>query len=437
MRLQIFACCTESHKVEKGMKNPVTVSEITHAKCSHAVMYPGEDGTRKRKYFTSESDALTFAKKRMEELGVNGSAFGTITDGERNALTCWRAFAAGKAAPDMLVVIRDYIARWNEKNASVTITDALARFVDHQDAEGASTRHLSSIKSRIGRLVTDHGDKLVANLDAAAFADWLNGLRGTRADKAGDKLTMTTRDNLKKTCRTFFTFCISRGWTSTNPVPIAAKKRTRGHRIAKRKAPAIMLPADVEKFLHKVEEVAPLVLPFWLVKFFAGIRDAEAGRMDWSMIDLKNGVINLPAEITKTGDRRKVKIEPMLADWLEPYAEKSGPLTPGVNPSRYYYKKVLRHLRKPDKIDGKQKRTAKPKVFVFPSNAARHSFGTFHLFHFRDPGETAIQLGHKGNPTMLWEHYANPAAEEHAAAFWAIKSGKDKVVSITKGRRTA
>lgn len=431
MRLQIFACRTESHGVENGMKNPITVSEITHAKCSHAVMYPGEDGKRKRKYFTNESDALVFAKKRMAELGVNGSAFGTITDAERNALTCWRAFAAGKDAPDMLVVIRDYIGRWNEKNASVTIAVALDRFVDHQDAEDASARHLASIKSRIGRLVTDHGDMLVANLDEGGFSDWLNGLRATRADKAGNKLTMTTRDNLKKTCRTFFGFCISRGWTSTNPVPVAAKKRTRGHRIAKRKAPAIMLPAEVEKFLHKVEEVAPLVLPFWLVKFFAGIRDAEAGRLDWSMIDLKNNVINLPAEITKTGDRRKVKIEPTLADWLAPHAQKSGPLTPGVHPSRYYYKKVLRHLRKPEK------RGDNPKVFVFPSNAARHSFGTYHLFNFRNPGETAIQLGHKGNPTMLWEHYANPAAEDHSGAFWAIRTGTEKVVSITKGRRTA
>lgn len=413
------------------MKNPVTVSKVKHPKCSHAVFYPGEDGKRKKKHFTNETAALEFAKKRLEELGVNGSAFGTITDAERNALNCWRAFASGKAAPDLLIVIRDYIDRWNEKNASITIAAALDRFVDHQDAEGASARHLASIKSRIKRLVTDHGDMLVANLDEGTFADWLNGLRGERADKAGEKLSMTTRDNLKKTCRTFFTFCVSRGWASINPVPIAAKKRTRGHRIAKRKAPAIMLPADVERFLHKVEEVAPLVLPFWLVKFFAGIRDAEAGRMDWSMIDLKAGVINLPAEITKTGDRRKVKIEPTLAEWLAPYAQTTGPLTPGVSPSRYYYKKVLRHLRKPEK------RGAAPGVFVFPSNAARHSFGTYHLFHFRDPGETAIQLGHKGNPTMLWEHYTNPAAEEHAAAFWAISSGKDKVVDIAAGRRTA
>lgn len=432
------------------MKEPVIVSEITHAKCSHAVMYPGEGGKRKRKYFTSETDALDFAKKRRAELGVNGSDFGTITDAERSAVTCWRAFAAENDAPDLLVVIREHIARWNQTNASKTLTQALESFIAHQEAEGACARHIASIRSRIDRLtgntkdtvtkkykIGENGDKLVSSITVEFFSDWLDGLRGTRADKAGDKLSLTTRDNLKKTCRTFFAFCISRGWMATNPVPIAAKKRTRGHRIAKRTAPVIMLPGDVEKFLHKAEEVAPLILPFWLVKFFAGIRDAEAGRMDWSMIDLKNNFITLPAEITKTGDLRKVKIEPTLADWLAPLAKKSGPLSPGVTPSRYYYKKVLRHLRKPDKIDGKQKRGTKPKVFIFPSNAARHSYGTYHLFHFRNPGETAIQLGHKGNPTMLWEHYANPAAEEHAGAFWAIKSGKDKVVAISRGRRTA
>ena len=419
------------------MRNPVTISETTTGKCSHVVFYPGADGKRKRKHFTNETDALNFAKERRKELGVNGSEIGTITADERSAITCWRSFIADNPAPDLLVVIRDYVRTWNEKNASITITTALDRYVEHQEAEGASDRHVAAVKSRIGRLTAAHGDMLVVNMDEGKFSDWLNGLRGTRPDKLGEKLGLVTRDNLKKTCRSFFTYCISRGWSSLNPVPKPAKKRTREHRIAKRKAPAIMLPVDVEKFLHTVEEVAVPILPFWLVKFFAGIRDAEAGRLDWSMIDLKEGFIHVPASASKTGDARKVKIEPTLADWLAPLAKKTGPLSPGVTPSRYYYKKALRHLRKPDKIDGKQKRGTPPKEFIFPSNAARHSFGTFHLFHFRDPGETAMQLGHKGNPAMLWEHYANPAAEEHAAAFWAIKSGKDKVVSIEDGRKMA
>lgn len=413
-------------------KEPVTIKEITwHEKCTHRVLYPAEDGKRKSKYFTNETDALEFAEQRRAELGVNGSGFGTITADERAALSAWRAFTAGRNAPDLLTVVRDYSAKWKERNESITITEAAERYLAHQEAEGASARHLASLKSRIGRLSADHGAALVSTLDAGTFSDWLNGLRGTRADKEGAKLSLLTRENLKKTIRSFYGYCIERGWTSTNPVPVTAKKRTREHRLAARKAPEIMEPEKIAAFLHKIEETAPEILPFWLVKFFAGIRDAEAARLDWSMVDLKAGMIRLPASITKTGDQRTVKIEPVLADWLAPLAATSGPLAPSDTTRRYYYKKVLRHLRKPAKKGGK------PKAFVFPSNAARHSFATYHLYAFRHPGETAMQLGHKGDPGMLWEHYANPHAEEHAEQFWKLKSSKPNVVSIRKGRKAS
>ena len=421
------------------MRDPVTVGETpSHPKCSHRVLFPGEDGKRKAKFFTNETDALAFAKKKREELGVNGTKFGTMDEDERAAVSAWRAFVstAATAPPDLLTVVRDFAAKWNQQKASVTIQTAYERFLVHQEAEGASERHLASLKSRVGRLATDKGKEIVAMVDAGAFADWLNGLRATRADKEGEKLTLTTRDNLKKSCRSFFTYCVTRGWASANPVPIPAKKRTREHRLAKRKAPAIMLPADVEKFLRMVEAVAPKILPFWCLKFFAGIRDAEAARMTWDMIDLKAGEIRLPAKITKTGDPRAVKIEPVLAHWITPHAQKSGPVAPeSIVARRFAYNKVLKRLRKPLEKGGKAQ------VFEFPSNAARHCFGTFHLFHFRDAGESALQLGHKSDPSMLWEHYANPEAEKHAAEFWVIGLPADhkarKIVSIKKGRRSA
>ncbi len=52
------------------------------------------------------------------------------------------------------------------------------------------------------------------------------------------------------------------------------------------------------------------------VKFFAGIRDAEADRMTWDMIDLDVGEIHLPAGVTKTADHRTVKISDNLRAWL-------------------------------------------------------------------------------------------------------------------------
>jgi integrase len=415
-----------------------TVSEVQHPRYTHRVRYTGPGGKTLQAWFKNETDALAFAKGSDKEQKANGTKFGSIEENERAALAAWRSFVetASTTPPDLLSVVRGFIAKWDEQRASVTILAAYKRFLEQQEAEGASERHLATLKSRVGRLATDMGSAIVAMVDAGSFADWLNGLRATRADKEGEKLTLTTRDNLKKSCRNFFAYCVTRGWTSINPVPIPAKKRTREHRLAKRKAPTIMMPADVEKFLGMVEAVAPKILPFWALKFFAGIRDAEAARMTWDMVDMKAGEIRLPAAITKTGDPRTVKIEPVLRHWIERHVQKTGPVAPeSIVARRFAYNKVLKRLRKPLEQGGK------PQPFEFPSNAARHCFGTFHLYHFRDAGETALQLGHKGDPSMLWEHYANPAAEKHAAEFWVIglpaDHGVRKIVSIKKRRGIA
>lgn len=408
-----------------------------HPTCTHRVFYPGENGRRCKKVFTSETAAMAFAEKKRRELGINGTSFGTVSNDERSALDCWRAFAAETpTAPDLLVMVRQYVKEWKDRNASITVSRALEIYVRHLESERASDVHVKTVSHRVGRLAEEFGDKLVSAIDEGTFADWFNGLRNTRPDKLGEKPSITTRDNSKRTCRTFFAFCMARGWITSNPVPIVSRKKTKAHRVARNKAPEIMMPGDVQKFLLTVEEIAAPILPFWLLKFFAGVRDAEAARLDWSMVSLKKKIITIPAEASKTGDERIVAILPMLAEWLAPYEMKSGPLAPTASKRRYYYRKTLKHLRRPDKIEGKQKRGAPPKSFKFPSNAARHSFATYHLYHFRNAGETSMQLGHKGNPSMLWEHYANPSAQEYASSFWEITSSK-KIVQITKEKRLA
>jgi hypothetical protein len=135
----------------------------------------------------------------------------------------------------------------------------------------------------------------------------------------------------------------------------------------------------------------------------------------------------LPANVSKTGEARTVKILPNLTAWLRPHAATDGPMAPGDMARRYDYKKVL------DSLAIRDDEGNIIKEFTFPSNAARHSFGTFHLYHFRNAGETALQLGHKSNPAMLHEHYKNPAAEKHAAAFWKIlPTAAKNVISINQ-----
>jgi integrase len=381
------------------------------------------------RFFANETAALNFANDQREETGKVGTDFGSTSAEERSALAFWRAFTATAkpTPPDLLSVLKGYKAEFIASKASVSVSDGIEKFLAHQEAEGSSPRHLASLKSRLKRLSDDMGDKLVSAITIGNFTEWLNGLRATRADKEGEKLTAVTRHNLSRSIRSFFVFAMDRGWTLSNPVPLAKRAKNKATKLAKGKAPAVLLPHDVARFMNAVSTVAPRMVPFWALKFFAGIRDAEAARMDWSMIDMKDGKIHIPANVSKTGEARTVKILPNLAAWLSPHSSTDGPIAPGDMARRYDYKRVLASLAIRDD-EGNVTKT-----FTFPSNAARHSFGTYHLFHFRNAGETALQLGHKSNPAMLHEHYKNPAVEKHAAAFWKIlPTAAKNVISINQ-----
>ena len=417
-----------------GMKNTVTVTESKHPRYTHRVRFFMPDGKRMDRYFSNETDALAFKKEQEDEVGVMGTTFGAVAENERAALAFWREFAkvTSPAPPDLLSVLKDFKTSWSASKDYLTVSAAVDKFIEHKEADGSSKRHVASLKSRLGRFSADNADKLVSSITTGIFTDWLNGLRATRADKTGEKLTAVTRHNLTRTLRSFFAFALDRGWTLASPIPKIKRSKSKAVKIATHAAPAIMLPVDVARFMESVQTVKPSLAPFWSLKFFAGIRDAEAARMDWSMIDLAAGEIHLPANLSKTGEARTMKIEPNLDAWLRPYAA-TGPVVTGDATRKRGFKRIIASLRAPEKTGGK------PRTFVFPSNAARHSFGTYHLFHFRNAGETALQLGHKGNPAMLHEHYKNPTAEKHAAAFWDIMPTvtADNVTSINKGRKSA
>ncbi len=398
------------------MKSPVSVTECKHPRYTHRVRFPGPDGKRADRFFTNFTQAEAFAKEQRKSTGETGSAFGSLAESERAAIAFWRAFskAASPSPPGLLSVLEDYKVKWNAAKASLKVRDAVERFLIHQEADGSSDRHLATLRSRLGRFTLTFGDTIVSSITTLDFTSWLNGLRGTRADKEGDKLSLVTRTNFTRSTRSFFAFALEQGWTLSNPIPAVKRGKNKASKLAVRKQPEVLSPDSVSDFMNKVWQVFPPLVPFWALKFFAGIRDAECARMEWEMIDLPGGEIHLPSSITKTGDPRTVKIEPNLKTWLAPHSRETGSVAPKEMTRRYYFKKIISALSKEN--DGKIT------PFRFPNNAARHSFGTYHLYHFEHAGITALQLGHKDNPSMLHEHYKNSSAQKSAADFWKISA---------------
>jgi hypothetical protein len=55
----------------------------------------------------------------------------------------------------------------------------------------------------------------------------------------------------------------------------------------------------------------------------------------------------------------------------------------------------------------------------WPSNALRHSFGSYHLAQFKDAAALALQMGN--SPAMIFRHYRELVRPKDAAEYWALK----------------
>ncbi|MBN8711371.1 MAG: hypothetical protein J0I10_18465 [Verrucomicrobia bacterium] len=158
-----------------------------------------------------------------------------------------------------------------------------------------------------------------------------------------------------------------------------------------------------EKFGAVSLAVSPMdMAPIIAVGCFGGIRPEESARLKWSMIDFKRKHIDLPAEITKDGDRRIVEMSDNLFEWLLICRKESGPLLP---------------------VNFRRKRWALSKAMGWdgwPDDILRHSYGSYHLAKHRNAAMTAEQMGHK-NARMLYAHYREVVKEaEDIESYWKL-----------------
>ncbi|MCW1921218.1 hypothetical protein OKA05_01560 [Luteolibacter arcticus] len=407
-----------------------TVSEVKHPRYTHRVRYTGPGGKTLQAWFKDETSALKFAKTKDKETGREGRVFGTLAPEEKAAVEFWRSVieqTKDAPPPPLADILRDYADRWKATRTSVTVQAAVDAYEAAKTAEGLRPMSIQGIRTRCGRFAADFGTRPICSITTAEVSDWILGLKATRkiagggTKKDGAQVGLQAKRNHRLAVSGLFNFAKSRGWTKDNPVTDAARPKPPKTR------PEILAPDKVAKFFAALELHAPELVAFWAVRFFAGIREQEALRMDWGMVDLAAGEIHLPETVTKTGHDRTIKVEPVLDAFLRPLAASSGPLAPSAAMvRRWALGKAVKAIQATDKD------------FTLPSNVARHSFATFHLLEFRHAGETSLQLGHGGSPDMLHRHYKGVGTAAQAKAFWAIRPAKVKnVVSIKRGRKSA
>ena len=157
----------------------------------------------------------------------------------------------------------------------------------------------------------------------------------------------------------------------------------------------IYTPEEMRRILASVPRMA---IPFVTLGAFAGLRAAEAMRMDWSEIDLNRGYIVVSASKAKTAARRLVPISENLRAWLKPHAKAAGPVVLG---SQGRLHSLLHGME-----------------FPLKRNALRHSYISYRLAVVQDTPKVALECGN--SPQMIFKHYRELVAPDEEKEWFEI-----------------
>lgn len=369
----------------------------------------GNEGARVFEATGADLEELRAARERLASCAREGE---TLADALAE-LAAARALLAehGKTVSDAAAFLAAHLSERRRLKAR-TVRETVAELLSAKKSEGLSARYLTDLRLRLEAFAVDHGGRMIADVDKGAVDRWLAGLKVTQKGRAGlgGPLSATSRNNFRRVLGVLFSFALDRGYCPENSAAKAAKAKAVGGEVG------ILTVGQTAELLARASVD---LVPFVAIGAFAGLRRAEIERLDWSEIDLADGLIEVKASKAKTARRRFVHVSENLAAWLRPLAKTAGPVVPVS----------------PDELRGAFESARKAAGIVeWPANALRHSFASYHLAAHRDAAALALELGHTDS-ALLFEHYRQLVKPAEAAAYWRILPADDaagKVVPLAK-----
>lgn len=370
-----------------------------------------ENGKRIRKFFPSRDVANEWLSQKRPELKNQGRAAMGLSDTQR--VDAVRALAILAPYGATLTAAAEAFAE-RAKLLSRTVTFAKLReeFVTAKKADRKSAQYLCDIKHRLKTAGEAFDDRPVATIESRELDDWLRGLGQSPI----------SRVNFRKVLRTAFEFAVSQGYARENVVVRTAEVEV------DHAPPGILTPKEISALLNAADSqiVAAVAL-----SAFAGLRDAEVGRMTWDRVDLVGGYIKVDAAIAKTSSRRLVPLTDNLRAWLTPYVQKAGPIRPSPHISQPFYR-LARKTAAAALVEAKEAAT---NLTEWPHNALRHSFASYRMAAVANAAQVAEECGH--SVQIMKQHYRELVTKTEAEAWFSVMPEKAAANVILFGQQAA
>ena len=355
---------------------------------------------RQRAFFKTKESAESEASARRIEFANYGLKATDLTSAQRietiAALDSLKPFNV-----TITQVITEYIER--RQGSMATFGEVAQMYQDSRAKLGRSARYLATIGPVYSRLTKSFGERRMSEISAVELQDWIE------SQEVGPQ----TSNHFRAMLNALFEFALRRKVVKENVIKDVERRRVHVEKVG-------ILSVDQMLKLLAAAQAEPDVLATIAIGGFAGLRPDEIARLKWSALDFEHGQIDCGADITKTARHRYVKIEPVLQAWLL-----LRPRPPGHTPVQgENFRRRYEEVRK--KAGFAQRGVAddlteedRSKLIPWPHDALRHSYASYHLAHFKNAAELALQLGHEGTK-MLFQNYRARVADAAAAAWWTL-----------------
>jgi integrase len=342
---------------------------------------PDPSGTGfSERQFSSEAEAQTAFDLAYAQNMNHGLKAGSLGAKERGdaiaALDILRPFSVSLA--DAANYYRIHHTNIREK----LVKDAVRELLAAKKQDGLSVRYQKDLRNRLERFESSFGTRKIAEVSVDEIEDWLRNL----------SLGPLSRNTFWLRLSVLFEFARRRHWCAENPLALVQKAKWKGA------LPGILTP---EQFARLLETAGAETLPYWAIGGWCGLRSAELERLEWQDIDFEACLVEVTRAKSKTASRRHVQIRPALAAWIAPLRGQTGKVCP-----------VNLRIR----LERDRERAG---IMDWPANALRHSFASYHLEHFKEPGTLTVEMGHT-TPALVQRFYRQRVRPEAAKKWWSI-----------------
>jgi len=281
-------------------------------------------------------------------------------------------------------------------------------------ADGKSEYHLRDMKRRLETFALAF-PKPIMEATTKEISEWLRQLKGHNKKGQEVDLAPKSRNHYRNSIVQLFNHARDHGYLPKGmPTEAEAVKSLE----VVPPTNEIFTVKEIEKVLYSAP--ARLVVPM-AIKAFCGLRTEEMMNLRWEHLNLESKYIKLPAEVTKTKERRLVPISDNLVAWLTPHKRLTG--------------RVCDRWQRPQALFQAFDRHGKRQGVDVGANKFRNSYISYRVAVTHDVAKVALESGN--SPRIIQREYLELATEEEGQLWFAVfpPTAVKKIKSPRKARK--